>query len=373
MRRGRKMTAKQKKLFLLTSVMSVFVMAVTILFAGGNVISPLKNVFASQNPVSMGAISFDKENSTTSGATNTTVGTTVYHSSIIAKTTNNDTTKSSGYVGAVSSGSEIHFYESDGSTEYLFEDLEKISFSFASGSLGFNLKGFYDDGTDFSFSYSSKTTNPRTINFHDYGNVTRIYAQFTNSTSVQLTNVTITYNCTPKHQTGVEIATEPTKTTYGSGQTFDPTGMVVKAVYSNGGKVVTDHYSVSPSRPLTTDDTYVVITCGGFSTTQSITVTDAAQHAVGVYKNSSYYIELYNDGTGTNYYGSDSCSLTWSFDGSTLNLQSTQTYSFTGTIFHTSTSVNGGSLTYNANDDIYTFRLSVKTMYGTSTVTFTRQ
>ena len=367
------MTAKQKKLFLLTSMMSVFVMAVAVLFTGGKLSNPLSKVFASQEAVSMGTISFDKENSSRSGTTNTTTALTTYSSTIIAKTTNNDTTKSNGYVGAVSNGSEIHFYESDGVTEYLFEDLEKIEFSFASGSLGFNLKGFYDDGTDFSFSYSSKSTNPRSINFHDYGNVSRIYAEFTNSTSVQLTMVLITYNCNPKYQTGVEISTEPSKTSYGAGQTFDPTGMVVKTVYSNGGKVVTDHYTISPNRPLTTDDTFVTISSGGFSVTQSITVTDAAQHAVGTYKNSSYFIELYSDGTGLNYYGTDSCPLTWSFDGSALNLQSTQTYSFTGTIFHTSTSVNASSLTYKANSDIDTFRLSVKTMFGTSTVTFTRQ
>lgn len=59
----------------------------------------------------------------------------------------------------------------------------------------------------------------------------------------------------------LEITTAPTKTTYFEGETFDPTGMVVSAVYSDGTKEVidADDYNYDLKRPLTPEDKYVVI------------------------------------------------------------------------------------------------------------------
>lgn len=59
----------------------------------------------------------------------------------------------------------------------------------------------------------------------------------------------------------VEITAAPTKTTYFEGETFDPEGMVVSAVYSDGTKEVisADDYNYDLKRPLTLDDTYVVV------------------------------------------------------------------------------------------------------------------
>ena len=250
-------------------------------------------LFRARASVSMGTIEFDKANSTRSGTTNTTTATTQTGGGIICKTFNNDTSQSSGKVGAVKTGSTIKFFESDGVTEYTFEDLEKISFTHGGTSFGFNLTGIYDDGTSFSLTYGAKTTNPRSINFHDYGNVAHIRVEVTSDVVTILNKITITYNCTTKYLSGVEVSTQPTKTSYSVGEQFDPTGMVVKAVYSNNTKVVTEAYTYSPTRSLLSTDTQIVVSYQGLTTYIPITVEEVSSLS-GVYTNSSWSMDFDN-------------------------------------------------------------------------------
>ena len=65
----------------------------------------------------------------------------------------------------------------------------------------------------------------------------------------------------PRKFTGLEITEMPSKTEYIEGETFDPAGMVVSAVYSDGTKEVIDgtQYNYDLKQPLKTTDTYVVI------------------------------------------------------------------------------------------------------------------
>lgn len=74
----------------------------------------------------------------------------------------------------------------------------------------------------------------------------------------------------------IAITTPPTKTSYLSGERFDPSGMVVTATYSNGAKLTATGYAVEPSGPLSDGMTSVTIryTEGGRSvtTTQAVTV-----------------------------------------------------------------------------------------------------
>lgn len=80
--------------------------------------------------------------------------------------------------------------------------------------------------------------------------------------------------------TGIKVATEPTKKTYHTGETFDPAGMVVKAVYGAGTaaeeKDVT--YDYTPKGALAKTDTKIVIFFTEDGKTvyaeQAITVTD---------------------------------------------------------------------------------------------------
>jgi len=243
--------------------------------------------------VSMGEILFDKANTTKNRTTNTTVASSQTGGRVVCKTFDNVEDQSTGYIGALTTGSTIKFYEPDGTTEFTFEDLEKIEFTHTGTSFGFDLTGIYDDGTSFSITYSAKTTNPRTINFHDYGNVSHIRVTTTSAIATLLKNIKITYNCTQKQQTGVEVSTMPTKTSYTEGETFDPTGMVVKAVYSNGAKVVTQAYTYSPTTALTVQDTSISVYHRGFSTTVPITVS-AASSISGTYTLSYWSIDFDN-------------------------------------------------------------------------------
>ena len=74
----------------------------------------------------------------------------------------------------------------------------------------------------------------------------------------------------------IAVTTPPTKTSYLSGERFDPTGMVVTATYSNGAKLAATGYAIEPSGPLSDGMTSVTIryTEGGRSvtTTQAVTV-----------------------------------------------------------------------------------------------------
>ena len=78
----------------------------------------------------------------------------------------------------------------------------------------------------------------------------------------------------------IEITTPPTKTSYLSGESFDPAGMVVTATYSNGAKLAATGYAVEPSGPLSDGMTSVTIryTEAGVTKTveQTITVSKAA-------------------------------------------------------------------------------------------------
>lgn len=233
--------------------------------------------------VTGGTIVFDKSNTTKSGTTNTTPGTTNTGGVVVCKTFYNDSTQSSGYVGAVKTGSIIKFFESDGSTEYTFENLHHVSFAHTGTSFGFNLTGIYDDGTPFNLTYSARTTNPRGINFDGYGKVAHLRVEVTSDIVTKLNSITFTYDCTSKSLTGVEVANAPTKTSYIAGESFDPSGMLIKAVYSNETKVATEAYDYSPKGVLSTSDTEITISYGGFVTTQSITVESAGEGLNGVY------------------------------------------------------------------------------------------
>ena len=74
----------------------------------------------------------------------------------------------------------------------------------------------------------------------------------------------------------IAITTPPAKTTYVSGETFNPAGMVVTATYSNGATLKATGYSFSPDTALTDGTTSVTIeyTEGG--------VTKTAEQAIAV-------------------------------------------------------------------------------------------
>ena len=73
----------------------------------------------------------------------------------------------------------------------------------------------------------------------------------------------------------IAITTPPAKTTYVSGETFNPAGMVVTATYSNGATLKCTGYSYEPNTPLADGTTKVTIryTEGGVTKTAEQTIT----------------------------------------------------------------------------------------------------
>ena len=125
----------------------------------------------------------------------------------------------------------------------------------------------------------------------------------------------------------IAITTPPAKTTYVSGETFNPAGMVVTATYSNGATLKATGYSFSPDTALTDGTTSVTIeyTEGGVTKTaeQAITVVHRLESISAVPSQS-----------GTLTYNGGSQSPTWN------NYSTTQL-----TIGGTTSGTNAGSYT----------------------------
>lgn len=76
-----------------------------------------------------------------------------------------------------------------------------------------------------------------------------------------------------KAQTGVKITTPPTTVEYANGMAFDPTGMVVVAVYDDESEQVVTDYTIEPAGGLPAGTESVTIRHNGFTATQPVTVT----------------------------------------------------------------------------------------------------
>lgn len=117
----------------------------------------------------------------------------------------------------------------------------------------------------------------------DYDDVWQTEAD-SDDTNISQTTITNWFSAvvepviTVKTLSSIAITTPPSKTAYTDGETFDTTGMVVTASYSDSStEVVTDDCTFTPSEALSTDDTEVTIsyTYDGVTktATQAITVT----------------------------------------------------------------------------------------------------
>ena len=129
------------------------------------------------------------------------------------------------------------------------------------------------------------TVSPAVGTSTSFGTSSAGYSYFclqeNDSSASYLSQIKITY--VPKSISSIAVKTAPTKTTYEAGQTFDPTGLVITATYSDS--TTSDiSYAANPtaftfdpttSTALTTGNTSVTITYGGKSTSQSISVSAA--------------------------------------------------------------------------------------------------
>lgn len=93
-----------------------------------------------------------------------------------------------------------------------------------------------------------------------------------------------------KTLTGIEVATQPTKVNYKEGETFNPAGMVVNAVYSDESKEVITNYQV-PNQALTPEVTKITISYQGKTTEVDIIVTPVQRYTITFMSNETEKIK----------------------------------------------------------------------------------
>lgn len=146
---------------------------------------------------------------------------------------------------------------------------------------------YEDETTQIATNYS---VSPEMLSA-DTENVTVTYRGKTAEIPVTVTNPKVT---------AIEIVVPPTKTAYKEGETFNPSGMVLNALYENGTKKETTEYSYSPTRELTVSDTEMMISYTGenvaenmAAVSQSITVSEKGGSVTS--DKISVYVSLFGD------------------------------------------------------------------------------
>ncbi|MCR5353116.1 MAG: S-layer homology domain-containing protein, partial [Clostridiales bacterium] len=152
---------------------------------------------------------------------------------------------------------------------------------------GLTVKAVYEDGEE-QF-VSNYTVSPSVITAD------------TKAITVTYRNITadIPVNVTVPLVNKIEVVSMPSKTSYSSGDVFNPSGMVIKAIYENGDEKETTNFSFAPQRELKTSDSEIVITYTGTDSLDGvlpvsvpITVT---QSSSGSSSNISVYFSLLGD------------------------------------------------------------------------------
>ena len=138
---------------------------------------------------------------------------------------------------------------------------------------------------------------------------------------------TVDVTVSPAEVTALEVTTPPFKTTYTEGAVFDPTGMVITAIYNNGRKVATTDYSYAPHREILSTDTAMTVTYMGEDAAEGltavavpITVTGASQG--GISGSSASTITVYFTLLGDDVHGNP----TGTIDTHTLKAKNLETW-----------------------------------------------
>lgn len=258
MRRIRKMTAKQKKLFLLTSMMSVFVMAATVLFAGGKLsLNPL-NVRGATEQVE-GSITWDWSGTErTKHANNkytflkkTQRGTPIYLYSYGQGNQGTNKIWSSKYNTTYSYGLFVSA-EPGSPSLFQFQSITSISIVTASTSDSGATFAIYGGGTDTTPLTSKTILSPgQTLTYTPSSTMTQFSINATNGYWVEIQSITVNYSCS--YDGGGSDQGEKTLSSITiSGQT---TEFSQGAAFSFGG-TVTAHYSDSTTSNVTSSATF---------------------------------------------------------------------------------------------------------------------
>ncbi|MBP3318724.1 MAG: metallophosphoesterase, partial [Ruminiclostridium sp.] len=127
-----------------------------------------------------------------------------------------------------------------------------ITANSGSGSKHYGIK------TDMQFPYSAVQNQEKVPNVSKVEISENQFTITTYRTNDMTVVDTFTINRTEevpqKTLEGISVTTQPTKTSYKAGETFDPAGMLVTATYSDDTTEAVTGYTVAPNGPLTTKD-----------------------------------------------------------------------------------------------------------------------
>ena len=293
MRRIRKMTAKQKKLFVLTSMMSVFVMAAAVLFAGGKfALSPFS--VRGSGEIENATITWNASSTKTGSGTDysflskTSSGTGIYLYSKGYWAPSGDQIFDGKTHESITKGIFVTSEAGNQGSLFSFQNITKVSVTTGSNtksSSGFIIYAHGLDNDPDVQQTSLYTETPHTYNFN-ITNGTSLVIFPKNTYEVDINSVTITYSCTPG-STPVEKSLSSISI---SGQT---TELNVNDSYSFGG-VVTAHYSDSSTSDVTASSTfsgYNMDVAGSYEVVVSYTES-------GVTKTTSYTLDVVSQPVG---------------------------------------------------------------------------
>lgn len=170
----------------------------------------------------------------------------------------------------------------------------------------------------------------------------------------------------------ITITTAPAKITYTEGETFDQTGMVVTATYSDNSTATVTGYTVSPSTALTTTDTAIIISYTEDGVTKTVTQAITVNAKSNIENNNTENNNTENNNTENNNTGSNSGitnsgSETGNNSGST-NTDNTNTGSNTGNYYNNTdtNNTNTGSGTGTNSGSINTGNTNAGSNTGTN-------
>ena len=293
MRRIRKMTAKQKKLFLLTSMMSVFVMAVTVLFVGGKIsMSPLsvrggtEEVNGSITWSWSGSQRTKHANNKYSFLSRTQRGTGIYLYSYGYGNQGSDKIWSSKYNTSYPYGLFISA-EAGSSSLFEFQSITSISIVTKSSSESGATFAIYGGGTDTTPLTSKTIMSPgQTLSYTPSSTMKYLSINATNGYWVDIESITVNYSCTYDGGADPDPSEGVLSSISVSGQS---TSYIKNDIFSFDG-IVTAHYSNGASANVTSSATfsgYDLSTLGSQTVTVSYTEDD-------ITKTTSYTISVVN-------------------------------------------------------------------------------
>ena len=258
------MNKKTKKTILIST--SIFALCASLFAAFGSNFD-LGNVMrarGSSSTIFDGVISFLGANTTRSSYTYTTVSTTAGGNYIKCVGLENGLNENGVVAYLQYSDSEIVFRNSDNST-FNFSGSILKTLTMKKGEWGgFAVKYAYKHTGDESYTFSSELdmTSAKTYSFDlsSLEDISEFKIVRSGSNGGKIVDLSITYDCGPgvnRTLTDVEITNAPTKTVYDDGDSFDPTGMVVTATFSNGDTENVVSSCVFDKTTLAYTDTYV--------------------------------------------------------------------------------------------------------------------